>query len=343
MKVEFDVLSLRFAEFNKFYNYETKEYDFSTHEGLCCLTKCILKHYFDLDVELSSENLCPRIPNRVAYLDLVSEKLINFNKDATLLDIGTGHCAIYLLLLSKLTNWNLVGTEIDPESVRRASHNIGLNNLQERIQLILQKSPDEIVPEMNTVNPVITICNPPFYANMQEMNFKSEWKQEKRSELRANYNELITEGGELQFIEKMILQSLQHQSIKWFTSLVGNFDNLTKIAKMLKKEGIYNFFSDKLMEDKWNRTQRWVIGWSFQPERTIIRTRSNLPNIGLVQIPTPIPVAQLVETLTKSGIESHVTRDRCVEMRVKRDTWSRRARRGGNSVEDISGIVVEIE
>ena len=49
--------------------YRDGSYDFSTTEGQCLIAEAYLNTYCGLKVSLDRRKLCPRIPNRLSYLN----------------------------------------------------------------------------------------------------------------------------------------------------------------------------------------------------------------------------------------------------------------------------------
>jgi 23S rRNA (adenine1618-N6)-methyltransferase len=94
-----------------------------------------------------------------------------------------------------------------------------------------------------------TMCNPPFHKSAQEAqkgsqrklnNLAATRKGKSESSDKLNFggqaSELWCDGGEVEFISKMVRESTQYaQQVMWFTSLVSKKDNLDIIQAELKK------------------------------------------------------------------------------------------------------------
>jgi len=77
----------------------------------------------------------------------------------------------------------------------------------------------------------------------------------------ATPNELVTEGGELKFIEKIIEDSLIFKErIIWYTSLIGRKVTLKKVLQILHNHKIKNIRKTSFFQ---GFTTRWGIAWSF--------------------------------------------------------------------------------
>ena len=104
------------------------------------------------------------------------------------------------------------------------------------------------------------MCNPPFHQSAEQAKAGSQRKTKnlaknklKRgsqqpytsSNTALNFagqsNELWCEGGELKFIQRMIVESREYaQQISWFSSLVSKKEHLTHIYKSLRALGMTN-------------------------------------------------------------------------------------------------------
>jgi 23S rRNA A1618 N6-methylase RlmF len=116
------------------------------------------------------------------------------------------------------------------------------------------------------------MCNPPFYTSEDAMQRSEAQKAvAPRAILTASNNELISAGGEVAFVSRMIQESLHlRKRCRWFTSMLGHLSSLTPLVEMLRSNGIDNYAIGELVQ---GRTRRWVIGWSFSNVR--------LPDVGL--------------------------------------------------------------
>lgn len=79
----------------------------------------------------------------------------------SILDIGTGNAPIPILLTTK-TNSKITAIEIQKQSYDLAKESIEINNLNEKIDLILGDVNDYYKTQESDVYDVIT-CNPPFF------------------------------------------------------------------------------------------------------------------------------------------------------------------------------------
>ncbi|KAF9208268.1 hypothetical protein BGZ49_009320 [Haplosporangium sp. Z 27] len=148
------------------------------------------------------------------------------------------------------------------------------------------------------------MCNPPFYEDENEIKESFEAKIELPSAIcKGTSNEMMTVGGEVQFVKQMIDESLQLQTrIRWYTSMLGKKSSVDKIIDHFKECNIPNYTLTTFHQ---GRTTRWGVAWSFGQEHA--------PTIG--QEPT---------NTTSAGNEST---QKIIKGRAKANTWSRAARR----------------
>ncbi|ODV96308.1 hypothetical protein PACTADRAFT_2601 [Pachysolen tannophilus NRRL Y-2460] len=355
--IDFTELSLRYPELSRHFIADTNKYDLNSNDAIIDLTKAILDYKFNLKINLNKNKLCPRIPNRLEYLKFIKELPLQSkqNDELYIIDVGTGHSVIYPLLGCRFfQNCKFIGTDIDQSSIQEAIENVKLNNLDNRIKIYLNLANDDffnlskygLMTNVNDVNNnIITICNPPFYSSLQEIEAKKTAKfQIKKYYSPITQNEFVTIGGEYHFIVKMINESLQLKNkITWYTSLVGNFSNLELLVKYLKQNNIPNYFVKALLPSnkfKNNKvTQRWIIGWCFHGLKIrnsiIYKNSPNLKKFNQInEFNIPLnsywDLNQLIETsLNKLNYKGELYRidDSKLEIQFPGNVWSRTFRR----------------
>ena len=73
--------------------------------------------------------------------------------------------------------------------------------------------------------------------------------------------ECVTEGGELQFVKKIVEESLQlRDRVTWFTSMVGKKCHFSILLRVLQTERVPKIAQTVFVQGK---TRRWGIAWSF--------------------------------------------------------------------------------
>lgn len=194
------------------------------------------------------ENLCPPIPGRADYLHHITDILAEDNlgkiptgNKITCLDIGIGASCIYPIIGVSSYGWQFIGSDIDPKSIASARTIVQKNSsLKGKIECHLQKDPISIFKGIISPEDKIdlTISNPPFHASIEEAQKGTRRKIKNLSGKKVktptlNFSgishELIVDGGEAKFIQKMISESkVFSKNCFWFSTLVSKASNLKK-------------------------------------------------------------------------------------------------------------------
>lgn len=246
------------------------------------LNQALLKHYYTINYwDFPAENLCPPIPGRADYIHYVADLLaeshggqIPKGEDIRVLDIGTGASMIYPILCQSIYQWKSIGTDISKRSLETAKGILDKNpTLQGKIQLRWQKNPNAIFKDV--LNPKETIaaaiCNPPFYPSISaarrathEKNVRLNGKNvySSPSNFSGNFKELVCDGGEMAFIQRIIDESVlvKHQC-QWFTTLVSKSAHLKRIEQSLKQAQVAEYRIIPMGTG--NKITR-MVAWTFQ-------------------------------------------------------------------------------
>ena len=221
---------------------------FSDPSAVKLLNKALLISYYGINNwDFPDKNLCPPIPSRADYIHYISD-LLKQKKDVTCLDIGVGANCIYPIIGVSEYKWDFIASDVNTDSISCAIKIINANpSLKGKVKFRLQKD------ENNIFNGIIkpkdkfdvSICNPPFHASKKEalegsMRKARKLNGKKSKKIKGNFsgmsNEIITEGGEKQFINNMINESIKYaDNCLWFTTLVSNEKNLNRIYSSLEK------------------------------------------------------------------------------------------------------------
>tara|TARA_B110000438_G_scaffold295475_1_gene338519 strand:- start:1237 stop:2196 length:960 start_codon:yes stop_codon:yes gene_type:complete len=230
--------------------------DFSNPQAVKQLNTSILNHYYGIESwDLPDENLCPPIPGRADYIHHIADLLSgnNFGRipmgdKITCLDIGTGASCIYPIIGVTEYQWEFIGTDINAASIASAKNIVNSNSLlKDKVECKLQKRPKNIfrgiLAKEDKVD--LTICNPPFHSSLEEAekgtrrkikNLSGETVKTPELNFAGISEELICEGGEIQFLENMMRESkLRPKSCFWFSTLVSKKSNLKKVSKVLEE------------------------------------------------------------------------------------------------------------
>ena len=228
--------------------------DFSDPRAVYYLNKALLVHFYKLKYwEIPTGYLCPPIPGRADYLHNIADLLASGKNDEIPvgsqvkgLDIGTGASAIYPILGNRLYEWSFVATETDEVAFKSAQQNILENGeVIKNVTVVRQMNPAKmfagIIGKEDQFD--FTMSNPPFHASADEAVQATQRKirnlgTRKSGKATRNFggraHELWTEGGELKFIQSMILESRDYaNNCKWFTTLVSRKNNLPIFEKIL--------------------------------------------------------------------------------------------------------------
>ncbi len=255
--------------------------NFSSPVAVKVLNRALLKQYYQVDYwDIPEGHLCPPIPGRADYLHYVADLLAGSNggkiprgKKVRVLDVGTGANLIYPILGHSIYGWSFVGSEQDPVSIEAAREILNRNpSLQPDIQIRRQVDPlkifDGVIQQEEFID--LTVCNPPFHHSEEEARQGSLRKiknltGKKADQVVLNFGgkagELWCEGGEAEFIRKMIQESLKFRnSCFWFTSLVAKEENLKSVYQLLKKTGAAQFQTISMYQG--SKKSR-IVAWTF--------------------------------------------------------------------------------
>ncbi|KAI8978907.1 hypothetical protein BDB01DRAFT_852136 [Pilobolus umbonatus] len=274
---DFKALANKYESFKPFVKEDRRGRSYIQYKDASAvreLTRCLLKDDFNIDIDFPLDSLCPAVPNRLNYLlwidDILKETMADSSDTLYGIDIGIGASCIYPLLGCSLKkNWHFLGTEIDERSIEYAVKNIQRNHLEDRIEVKHNTDPDKMFLIANGNRQyAFSMCNPPFYSSVEEIEECLSFKEsEPSATCQGSTNEMITVGGEYEFIKKMIIESMKLKTrIRWYTSMVGLKRSIRPLLRILKEHGINNYVVTELIQ---GRTVRWVIGWSFFPEKVI--------------------------------------------------------------------------
>lgn len=240
--------------------YGDTSIDFFNAQAVQALNQALMKHYYHIDEWIVPEGyLSPPIPGRADYIHNLADLLRPSNKNyqrapipkgpkVKCLDIGTGASCIYPLLGATEYGWSFVGTDIDQESISSSQKILNSNpRLKDLVTLRFQKDPNRFFKGMIQEGEMFdaTLCNPPFHASAKEAEAASLKKLKnltkgKADKVKRNFggqkNELWYPGGELVFVNQMILGSKDYaSSVNWFTTLISKESNLKPIYETLRK------------------------------------------------------------------------------------------------------------
>ena len=188
------------------------------------------------------------------------------------MDIGVGANCVYPIIGNHEYSWSFVGSDIDGIAIDSAKKIVELNSVLKNIELRKQNSPSTIFKGIIKPDELfdITICNPPFHSSLAEAqegtirkvkNLSSGKIKKSVLNFGGQNAELWCEGGEKQFVSKMINESAQlANSCFWFSSLISKSANLPSIYFELEK---VNAAKVKTIEMKQGNKISRIVAWTF--------------------------------------------------------------------------------
>lgn len=261
--------------------YNVQTIDFANPVAVKLLNKSLLMHHYGLEFwEIPNGFLCPPIPGRADYIHYVADILAEINHNqipqggkVRVLDIGVGANCIYPIIGVCEYNWSFVGSDIDTTVIASAGLIVKSNSqLNGKVTLLLQQNSTQVLKGI--VAPTdrfdFAICNPPFHASPEAaiegtLRKLSNLKGKKIARPTLNFggkaNELWCEGGEIQFVEKMVKESqLYAENICWFSTLLSKESNIKAITALLKRTNVADFRIVEMAQG--NKVSRFI-AWSY--------------------------------------------------------------------------------
>lgn len=255
--------------------------NFFEPDAVKMLNKALLQHHYDIqNWDIPEAYLCPPIPGRVDYMHHIADLLAETNKGKIphgqhirCLDIGTGASCIYPLLGHQEYSWSFIATDIHKAAIKSSQQILEANpTIATAVDLRLQERPKAIFKGVLKMTEKIdvVVCNPPFHRSLEEAqkaaarklrNLKADKKQ---LNFGGQAHELWSEGGEVQFVQRMIRESHAYAaSCLWFTTLVSKEDNLKRLIRRLKTQRIDSF---KVIPMGQGNKQSRILAWTFLKE-----------------------------------------------------------------------------
>lgn len=301
-KYDFNALKECTPELSKY--IQTKDngeqtINFNKPEAIILLNKSLLAHYYGVEKwNVPKGHLCPPIPGRADYIHLMADLLADSNEGVVPtgdkvkgLDIGVGASSVYPLIGNRSYSWKFVGSDIDSDSVNsskaivKSNKNIKIGAIKFRFQPEHKSIFDNMIQSGEKFD--FTMCNPPFHSTVEEAqesanskvkNLEKSLKKSGKevpnnsknkitSSFSGKNNELVFEGGELNFIKTMIDQSIKKSSnVLWFSSLVSKVEHLEEIYEYLKVSKVLEY---RTLEIQHGNKESRIIAWTFHNEDQI--------------------------------------------------------------------------
>ncbi|XP_015280020.1 PREDICTED: methyltransferase-like protein 16 [Gekko japonicus] len=246
--------------------------NFKAPEAVRALTCTLLKEDFGLQIDIPLERLIPTVPLRLNYIHWVEDLMAMQDPAGKAsvvwgIDIGTGASCIYPLLGATLNGWHFIATEVDDVCFSYAKKNVEQNNLSDLIKVVKVPQKTLLLDALEQESEVIydfCMCNPPFFANQLEakgVNSRNPRRPPPSSVNTGGITEIMAEGGELEFVKRIIHDSLQlKKRLRWYSCMLGKKCSLAPLKEELRIHGVPKVTHTEFCQ---GRTMRWALAWSF--------------------------------------------------------------------------------
>lgn len=262
--------------------YNDESIDFSNPAAVKMLNKSLLMHFYNIEYwDIPEGYLCPPIPGRADYIHHIAELLSKSNKGVVptgnsirCLDVGVGANCIYPIIGHQEYGWSFVGSEVEAKAIQSAQKIVTENEgLKDHVVIHPQDDKYEIFKGIVKTDKFdLVICNPPFHSSAEEAQKGSARKvrnlhKTKSKKPALNFggksNELWCEGGEEEFVRRIIIQSkFIPRSVFWFSTLISKQSNLKAVYNELKKAGARDVKTISMAQG--NKVSRFV-AWTYLP------------------------------------------------------------------------------
>ncbi|XP_069768247.1 RNA N6-adenosine-methyltransferase mettl16 [Narcine bancroftii] len=270
---DFSYLASKYQEFQQhvYTNLTGKvSLNFKDPKAVRALTCTLLKEDFGLGIDIPLERLIPTVPLRLNYIHWVEDLIgssTNKNKLIRGIDIGTGASCIYPLLGATMNGWFFLATEVDDMCFNYATKNVDQNNLSDLIKVVKVPQKTLLMDALKEESEIIydfCMCNPPFFANQMEaqgVNSRNPSRPPPSSINTGGITEIMAEGGELEFVKRIIHDSLQlKKRLRWYSCMLGKKCSLVPLKEELRQQGVPKVTHTEFCQ---GRTMRWALAWSF--------------------------------------------------------------------------------
>uniref|UniRef100_A0A8C7MDU6 U6 small nuclear RNA (adenine-(43)-N(6))-methyltransferase n=1 Tax=Oncorhynchus kisutch TaxID=8019 RepID=A0A8C7MDU6_ONCKI len=154
------------------------------------------------------------------------------------IDIGTGASCIYPLLGASMNGWHYLATEVDDICFDYTTRNVEQNNLSDLIKVPQKTLLMDALKSAIGVNSRNSRRPPPSSVNT------------------GGVTEIMVEGGELEFVKRIIHDSLQLKTRLWYSCMLG------KKCSLVPKVNHTEFCQ--------GRTMHWALAWSFYDDVIVL-------------------------------------------------------------------------
>ncbi|XP_054431869.1 RNA N6-adenosine-methyltransferase METTL16 isoform X1 [Pteronotus mesoamericanus] len=277
---DFAYLASKYPDFKKHVQMNLNgrvSLNFKDPGAVRALTCTLLKEDFGLSIDIPLERLIPTVPLRLNYIHWVEDLIGHQASDKSTLrrgiDIGTGASCIYPLLGSTLNGWYFLATEVDDMCFNYAKKNVEQNNLSDLIKVVKVPQKTLLMDALKEESEIVydfCMCNPPFFANQLEakgVNSRNPRRPPPSSVNTGGITEIMAEGGELEFVKRIIHDSLQlKKRLRWYSCMLGKKCSLAPLKEELRIQRVPKVTYTEFCQ---GRTMRWALAWSFYHDVTV--------------------------------------------------------------------------
>ncbi|XP_063574449.1 RNA N6-adenosine-methyltransferase METTL16 isoform X3 [Pongo abelii] len=154
-----------------------------------------------------------------------------------------------------------------------AKKNVEQNNLSDLIKVVKVPQKTLLMDALKEESEIIydfCMCNPPFFANQLEakgVNSRNPRRPPPSSVNTGGITEIMAEGGELEFVKRIIHDSLQlKKRLRWYSCMLGKKCSLAPLKEELRIQGVPKVTYTEFCQ---GRTMRWALAWSFYDDVTV--------------------------------------------------------------------------
>ncbi|KAM3615702.1 uncharacterized protein V6R79_006436 [Siganus canaliculatus] len=281
--------------------------NFKEPEAVRALTCTLLKEDFGLSIEIPLERLIPTVPLRLNYIHWVEDLIDGQKQPRRGIDIGTGASCIYPLLGATMNGWYFLATEVDDICFDYATKNVEQNNMSDLIKVVKVPQKTLLMDALKEETEIVydfCMCNPPFFANQLEakgVNSRNSRRPPPSSVNTGGVTEIMAEGGELEFVKRIIHDSLQlKKRLRWYSCMLGKKCSLAPLKEELRKQGVPKVTHTEFCQ---GRTMRWALAWSFYDDVMVPSPPSKRRKLEKARKPLSftLPEAGLKELVVKAS------------------------------------------
>ncbi|KAG9333948.1 hypothetical protein JZ751_009351 [Albula glossodonta] len=247
-------------------------------------------------IEIPLERLIPTVPLRLNYIHWV-EDLIGAQGEGESgprrgIDIGTGASCIYPLLGATMNGWFFLATEVDDICFDYAKKNVEHNGLSDLIKVVK-------VPQKTLLMDALK------EESALGVNSRNSRRPPPSSVNTGGVTEIMAEGGELEFVKRIIHDSLQlKKRLRWYSCMLGKKCSLAPLKEELRKQGVSKVTHTEFCQ---GRTMRWALAWSFYDDVTVPSPPCKKRKLEKARKPLSFSVLQPTLTLLKPPENSSST------------------------------------